>query len=377
MRPFIVGAFVVLSQTVVFASTEAVMPIGVIPKNSSVKLEAIKAGTRLITPQYEGNSGYLKDVDNNSVYRVTEITGTEDTSDNADLKALAKTSSLVVNKSDLGSDSDSCSTGNCTLTNDVAAYKTGSFNLIDWFLDLFGLGSKPKSLVTPSTGTETSESEAMAAAMTEKIDSTNRLLNSRNSNANCDEKKFPEVLQNDKTLNCGLQQALEALKKHKSKVNQDKFIFNDFSDGGVMGKMWILNADGSLANVVDKNPLWVSRGQGGFGNGAGSLKTPNGAIVTKAYRPPRGGNLRDGIELLGLEAENKDIHPRGVLLHGWDPYTPTQGCLGVAGELTSLKHGRAQLGPPPPYLDQLKQNLLKDGGTMIYNFTPSRVKACK
>ncbi|ASD62359.1 hypothetical protein [Bdellovibrio bacteriovorus] len=381
MRPFIVGASIFLLQAVSYASTEAVMPIGALPKNSSVKLQAVKEGTRFITPQYEGNSGFLKDVDKNSLYQVTDISGTEDTSDNADLQALAKSSSLVVQKSDLGSDAATCSAGdgttNCTLTSDVPAYKTGSFNLIDWFLNLFGLGSKPKSLVTPSTGTEVAEADAMASAMTEKIDSTNRMLNSRSATANCDEKKFPEVIQNNKTLNCGLKQAMEALKKNKGKVNQDKFIFNDFSDGGVMGKMWILNADGSLANVVDKNPLWVSRGEGGFGNGRGSLKTPNGAIMTKAYSPPRGGNIRDGIELLGLEPENQDIHGRGVLLHGWDPYTPTQGCLGVAGSLDTVRHGRSKLGTPPPYLDQLKQGFLKEGGTMIYNFTPSKAKSCQ
>lgn len=355
------------------------MPIGALPKNSSVTLKPVNENTRYVSPQYESGSGFLKKVDNNSLYQVTEIKGTDNSSDSADLQALAKNSNLVVQQADLTTESATCSgsgsTTNCTLNTDVPAYKTGSFNLIEWFLGLFGLGSQ-KSTAPATKGVEVNESVAMAEAMTEKIEKTNKTLNPKSAE-NCDEKNFPTALQNDKTLSCGLKQAMEALKKNKDKVKGDVFIFNDFSNGGVMGKMWILNADGSMASVLDKNPLWVSRGEGGFGNGRGSLKTPNGAIMTKAYSPPRGGNIRDGIELVGLEPENQDIHGRGVLLHGWDPYTPTQGCLGVAGTLDTRARGKATLGSAPPYLDQLKSGVLKNGGTMIYNFTPSKVKACQ
>lgn len=381
MRSILLGALVFSLHSVCGAAsdTEAVMPIGAIPKNSSVTLKPVNENTRFVSPQYEGGSGFLKKVENNSLYQVTEIKGTDNSSDSADLQALAKNSNLVVQQADLTTESATCSgsgsTTNCTLNTDVPAYKTGSFNLIEWFLGLFGLGSQ-KSTAPATKGVEVNESVAMAKAMTEKIDKTNTMLNS-NTGGICDEKNFPTALQNDKMLSCGLKQAIEALKKNKDKVKDDIFIFNDFSNGGVMGKMWILNADGSMASVLDKNPLWVSRGEGGFGNGRGSLKTPNGAIMTKAYNPPRSGNIRDGIELVGLEPENQDIHSRGVLLHGWDPYTPTQGCLGVAGTLDTRARGRATLGSAPPYLDQLKKSVLKDGGTMIYNFTPAKAKACQ
>lgn len=378
MRPFIVTALLLTTSfSAAETSTEAVMPIGALPRNSTVKLQAVKEDVRYVTPQYEGSGGFLKKVDNNSLYQVTDIQGTDDSSDSADLKALAQNSNLVVQQADLTPGSADCSTvgggQNCTLKTDVPAYKTGSFNLIEWFLGLFGLGSKQST--APITK-NVSEADAMAEAMTEKIAQSNRLLGGSSSAELCAEPKFPEEIQKNKTLSCGLQQALAALSKNKDKVNQETFIFNDFSNGGVMGKMWILKSDGSIAPVIDKIPLWVSRGEGGFGNGRGSLKTPNGAIMTKAYRPPRGGNIRDGIELVGLEAENQDIHGRGVLLHGWDPYTPTQGCLGIAGTLDTRARGRSTLGSAPPYLDQLKQGLLKEGGTMIYNFTPDKAKDC-
>ena len=72
------------------------------------------------------------------------------------------------------------------------------------------------------------------------------------------------------------------------------------------------------------------------------------------------------------ESGNKDIHSRGILLHGWDPYNPTSGCLGVSGNIQTRKRGSRTLGLPPPYLDQLKKGILKDGGVLVYNFTPNK-----
>lgn len=356
------------------------MPVGAIRKDSTIKVKKVESTSSFFNPAVKStttDTGF-ETVDNNSLYRVQTIESPDTSSDTADLKALANNNQLVVNESDLSaSDSGCASSGGCTVSNDIPVYKTGGFDFWNWFLNLFGLGEKPKSLVTPVAAT-TGPKEAEAFAVAKKVEQANTMLGQQKEMVPACQNALPDNLKNDAKFNCGLRQALEAFKKAKAegKVEKDIFMFNDFSSGGVMGKMYFFNSDGSLANVIDKNPIWVSRGEGGFGQGAGSMRTPDGAIATKAYRPPRGGNIRDGIELVGLEAGNKDIYSRGVLLHGWDPYTPTQGCLGVAGTIDTMKRGRSELGGDPPYLDQLKQGLLKDGGVMIYNFTPNKVSQC-
>lgn len=136
----------------------------------------------------------------------------------------------------------------------------------------------------------------MASALVKKIEITNSMLGSRkSSNVNCVD-NLPENLKKNKTLTCGVLQALEAFRKGKSEgqIQKEVFIFNDFNNGGVMGKMWFLNADGAPANVVGKNPIWVSRGR------------------------------------------------------------------------------KESLGGTPPYLDQLKKGLLKDGGVMFTTSLPKK-----
>lgn len=173
---------------------------------------------------------------------------------------------------------------------------------------------------------------------------------------------------------CAIQKAQAHLGRHRDL--QDVMIVNDFSDGGVTGKMWFLKADGSLANVGVPNPIPVSRGSGGFGRGVGSQRTPDGAICAIPTGIPRAGNIKDGIELKGLEgSKNNDIHSRGVLLHGWNPNQPTSGCLGIQGTLTTAKASYPAMGGAS-HFDRLRQTLLSRGKTLIYNFTPDEAKAC-
>lgn len=359
------------------------MPVGGLRKDSTIQIKPVISKSSYIDPTVQATGADFGKVQNNSIYQVQSIQSSDDSSDMADLQSLAASNKLVVKTEDL-STQNNCSygesTSSCTLSSDIPVYKTGGFDFINWFLNLFGLGHKetpiariPKAQTTPAV-----PEVAMANAMEKKIEQANTLVGAKKSvNSSCTD-NLPADKRNDPRFVCGFMMAQKAFNKAKAegKLKQDLFIFNDFSDGGVMGKMWFFNPDGTLASVSDKNPIWVSRGEGGFGEGKGSLKTPNGAIVTRAYRPPRGGNISDGIELEGLEGDNQDILSRGVLLHGWDPYTPTQGCLGIPGTLTTMKRGRDALGGQPPYLDQFKQGFLKDGGVMIYNFTPKRVAEC-
>lgn len=374
---FILSTFLILLSAQAFAQTSyrAVQPIGVIPKNSQIVLKNVDSKSTFFNPSATDStteSGF-KTVSNDSLLQVRSIQNKTKSADIDTLKSLATDNQLIVQKSAFSSADQGCvATGTCTLVEDTVVQQSSKFNFFDWFLDLFGLG-KPKSVVTPATKFD--PKAASSAAINEQITDTNRLLSGQNNI--CED--LPDSLKNDPKFRCGLQQALEAHKQNKAsgKVTQDTFIFNDFANGQETGKMYFFNSTGQLTKVLEKNPIPVSRGVGGFGNGSGSKKTPNGAIVTKSYNPPRGGNIKDGIELLGLESSNKDIFGRGVLLHGWSPYAETAGCLGVAGTINTMKAGQEELGGRPLYLDQLKQGLLKEGGVMIYNFTPAKAQLCK
>lgn len=147
-------------------------------------------------------------------------------------------------------------------------------------------------------------------------------------------------------------------------------IVNDYS-AGLPGRMWFLNPQGQKVSVGSvPNPLVATGGKGGFGAGAGSEKTPNGAMITGPYHPPRGGNIKNGIELYGLEPGNQDIHSRGVLLHGADPNYYTRGCIGIPGRL-QLANGANRVLGGADYFTELATGPLASGGAIIYNFTPS------
>ncbi|WP_413294892.1 hypothetical protein ACLSU7_07260 [Bdellovibrio sp. HCB185ZH] len=373
---FILSTFLILLSAQAFAQTtyRAIQPLGAISKGSQISVKSVGNKNTFFNPNQTDStteSGF-KTVSNDSLYEVQSIKNNDSSADSTTLKSLANSGDLVLNKSSLNSADQGCvSKGTCTLNYDAPVYQSSKFNFFDWFLNLFGMGDKPKSLVTPTDITDPKSSAA--AASTALVTNTNRTLSGQD-NVCAD---LPDSVKNDPTFKCGLQMALDAYKKNKAsgKVTSDTFIFNDFADGEMTGKMYFFNSQGQVAQVLDKNPIPVSRGAGGFGAGTSSQKTPNGAIVTRRYDPPRSANIKDGIELDGLEAGNKDIHGRGVLLHGWNPYTFTAGCLGVQGTFESRKLGYAdEMGGRPLYLDQLKSSLLKDGGVMIYNFTPAKVR---
>lgn len=366
-------------------SSKSLHPIGSLPKNSKLILEPADSSQTYINPEYNAAGSNYHTVSSKNLYQVKAIENTVPPSqESAEIQALVAQKMLMVQKTDLTSSGSTCQSSgtstNCTLGAEVPIFKSGIFDFIgrmfswlnpfNWF--------KSEAPETPVTGAD--GDKKIVDAMNKTIAKGNSVASANGKFVQeCEVKKPVADLPNDKEFQCGVEQAKEAFRKNKNQIKKDVFIFNDFADGERTGKMWFLNSDGTPARVLSRNPIPVSRGEGGFGAGTDSHKTPNGAILTKPYDPPRAGIIRDGIELVGLESGNTDIHSRGILLHGWDPYDLTAGCLGVAGEITSSSRGyktRVE-GPAPPYLDELKDGLLKDGGVMIYNFTPSKSSLCR
>ncbi|WP_413586735.1 hypothetical protein [Bdellovibrio sp. HCB274] len=373
----IIFSFIFLFWAQAYAqdSYRAIQPIGAIPKGTDISVKAVNPKNGFFNPSKlnSANPTDIQTIPNDSLLSVNSVKSKTKSADMDVLKSLADNDELVVNKSAFSANDQSCVTkGTCTLSSDTAVYQSSKFNFFDWLRDLFGMG-ETKSLVTPSIDEKTNPKSASAAVLAEKVTNTNRTLNGQNNSC----LELPSELKYDRRFQCGLAQALEAHKLNKAtgKVTSDTFIFNDFKDNELTGKMYFFNSEGQLTQVLQKNPIPVARGVNGFG--PNFRQSPNGAIVTRAYRPPRGGNINDGIELLGLEKGNTNIHGRGVLLHGSSPYVATWGCLGVAGTIDTDKAGVEELGGRPLYLDELKDGLLKNGGVMIYNFTPKKASLCK
>lgn len=355
-------------------ATKTVLPLGALSKNTTITWDNVDASQTYFVP---GSSAGSYDKANSSgLLNIKSIANSSlNETDNSDLQSRIASNSLIVQKSDLKKSSPNCLTASgttgCTLQNDVAVSGSSFFDLIGKFFSMLNPFNWFKS---KEQATEEGNNK-VAKAMSDVIEKGNSVA-SGNAKPSCG----PETgtaAPASALGQCGVRQAINAYHENKSKIDQDIIIFNDFSDGGLSGKMWFLNPDGTPANIIGKNPIWVSRGEGGFGAGAGSKRTPNGAIMTKSYRPPRSGNINDGITLVGLESGNRDIESRGVLLHGWDPFGYTAGCLGVAGTIDTDTRGRRVLGSPPPYLDELKQRLFSKGSVMIYNFTPAKKDLCK
>lgn len=364
---------------------QSLLPLASVPANATLTLVPVTAanGATYFIPNYNGTNANFTNVSNSSLYSVSSISNAAYTAaEEAKLQALMQNTQLLIQQSELTTAKcNSSGAGlSCTTTQPAVLMKSGAYDFMKLYGQAFRMNESPKQpleTATASAEKKPSHDEAMVEVMNRATERLNKTQD--NLSAEDCVKEAPKLLKDDALKSCGLQQALDAFKKAKSqgKVKKDIFVFNDFADGDVSGKMWLLNSDGTEAKVLERNPIPVSRGEGGFGNGAGSLRTPNGAILTKEYRPPRAGNIRDGIELIGLESENQDIHKRGILLHGWDPYAPTQGCLGVPGAIDTGTKGKRTLGGVPPYLDILKTELLKDGGVMIYNFTPKKASLCR
>lgn len=356
-----------------FSDIETVQPVGSLPANTTVTWDEADTSKNYFTT----NSGSYDSVNSDSLATVKSLSNTSlNAADNSTLQGLVSAGTLVVQKSDLLASSSSCTDGSsgCTLQSSVPVAKTSFFDLIGKFL----------SMLNPFNWFSSKSSEASnikaVDAMTKTIEKGNSAAsaNGRSVTPACtaEEYKPANTGAGPDIRSCGVQQALAAYNKNRDKLDSQVIIYNDFSNGDSMGRMWFLNPDGTPANIIGKNPIWVAAGDGGFGAGRGSQKTPNGAIMTKRYNPPRSGNIKDGVELVGLESGNQDIQSRGVLLHGWDPAAPTEGCLGVQGTIVSDTSGHRVLGSPPPFLDELKNSLFKNGSVMIYNFTPEKKSQC-
>lgn len=363
---------------------QSVQPIGSIPAGSIVSMKPVSPKDTYVDPSQKTTDGTdLKTIPNTNLYQVTGLKTKNATPEAADMQALIQKQQLLVQQIDIANQQSACmqTTGtiNCTVQNNIPVFKSGAFDFLPMFAQManFTADDVLKDEPARHQSRTYSKKEAYTTVLNRKIDLVNRKLGGKDTDINGCNKAILAAQNKSPQFMCALKTAQTAFEEAKSsgKVKKDIFIINDFSTGGVTGKMWFVNADGTPANVTDKNPIDVSRGEGGFGHGKGSLKTPEGAIVTRAYHPPRSGNITDGIELDGLEKDNADIHSRGILLHGWNPQNPTAGCLGVSGAIHI--DGRDNiLGNIPHYLDDLKQGLLKDGGVMIYNFTPKKAKAC-
>ncbi|WP_413577721.1 hypothetical protein ACLVWU_04675 [Bdellovibrio sp. HCB290] len=369
-------SFIFLLSAPAFAQEyRALQNVGAIPQGSEIKVQAVKPKNEFFNPKNLNPESPtdIPTIKRDTLLSVNSIKSKTKSADVDVLKDLAENDGLVVEKSAFSANDQSCITkGTCTLNSDTKVYQSSSFNFFDWLRDIFGMG-EVKSLVTPTIDERTNPKSAAALVMNEKATQANRAMSGQDKS--CTE-LAPELKYN-RLFQCGLAQALDAHRKNMAtgKVTSDTFIFNDFKNGELTGKMYFFNSKGELAQVLPKSPIPVARGVNEFG--ANFRQTPNGAIVTRAYRPPRAGNINDGIELLGLENGNMNIHGRGVLLHGADPYAPTWGCLGVAGSYDSDSAGKEERGGRPLYLDELKSGLLKNGGVMIYNFTPNKAAQCK
>ncbi|MGZ3746730.1 MAG: hypothetical protein ACXWRE_05160, partial [Pseudobdellovibrionaceae bacterium] len=368
--------FAILVLAFFFCSAHATEPsslegtsvtgVGALLPGTSVHLEPVDTSKTYFGSSPAVAKEEFPRLDSASLYRVQSFTNPPAINANTDnqintqlntLQALASQGNLLVQEETLKASSPNCVVFNgpatCSLQNELPVYQAGLFDFAGLFSNI-AQSSPPSS---PQPRLRQSDEEVVHA-----LDKSIKKVNSKTSAnqkkilSSCDEENdsFPSK---EKISSCGLQQALQAYNANKSRLHKDIIVLNDFSDGTLRGKMWFLRPDGTPANILAQNPISVVRGPGGFGSGKGTLKTPQGALLTLPYRPPRNGNVKDGIELEGLESENRDTYKRGILLHGWNTYTPTEGCLGVAGTLDTRAHGERTLGLPPYYLDELKKNL--------------------
>jgi hypothetical protein len=181
---------------------------------------------------------------------------------------------------------------------------------------------------------------------------------------------------------CALKKAQEAAAAagRSGRKVSSVMVITDFSGGGPQGKMWIVNIAGNPVRLSGgvPNPVPISGGRGGFSSRGRSNGTPAGAHITRPYREPRGGNILNGIEMDGLEAQNKSTLRRGVLIHAWDPSQPTQGCIGIPGTLKTKSSGTHSNLGGANYYDTLSRTTFKDGGNIVYNYTPQLARTgCK
>jgi hypothetical protein len=362
----------------------SVSPAGGLSKGSSVTLEPADPSKTYFESSLS-KTGNFDTMDAKSLYNVKFSPPVGPlTSEDHELQGLANMNKLLIQDVDLRQHSPNCVLSSakttCILQNDVPVFTSGLFDIKSYMLSKLGsLGRKSAHATEPSDQNRDHEIvEAMGTTL-KRVHSTVS-GNQKSIIKDCDEKNraFNLGPKSDEATHCGIQQAIQAYQENKHRIKKDIIVFNDFGRGQLTGNMWFLNTDGTPAKVLSENPIPVARGVGGFGTLHTSNKTPDGALLTNAYNPPRPGNVKDGIELEGLEAENKNSKdPRGILIHGWNSNAPTHGCLGVAGTLNTKTRGKRVLGTSPPFLDELKKTLFQDGGVLIYNFTPKKKDLCK
>ncbi|MGZ3842250.1 MAG: hypothetical protein ACXVCA_09195 [Bdellovibrio sp.] len=362
----------------------AVMPAGTIPKGSTFTVEPSNSSVSYFDPavmktnldpavtKTNGNE-LFEQIKADSLYQIQSINTTDSSLEMADLKLLIARQQLMIQQNQMQNNPNlNCMQAgaglNCTALTNIPAFNATPFNFADQYANLIGTSN-----VSPPFDS-TNESHSMVHAVQNRVFETNKKIS--DAGKPCEEKNL-EYSTNEK-MNCGIKQALDVYKKAKKKgeITNEVFIFNDFSNGSVTGKMWFINSNGSLANILDKNPIDVAGGEGGYGNEDGKLKTPDGALKTLPYRYRKEKQIKDAIALAGLEENNKNALARGILIHAWSPYAPTLGCLGMPGSYDSSTAGKRDYGGTPKYYDQLRDGFLKNGGVMIYNFTPNKAKAC-
>lgn len=384
---------------------QVVMPKGEISAGAKIKVEALPAGESIVaTPDANRPLGTAE---NTRMMKVTAIDSAQTAAaDQEDISSLASQGSLRVTSDDLAKSAvctgpaaiaQTCQVQNAiplsvsTPTNPNYVYPAlaGTTGTAPMITNMAADPSGMQGLIAALSGSlgqangiggsSADSSEICDTTTGSPRNSLNMLSRKKNYDGGLPGQDPGTPAQFAKSLGgnppaCGLRQAQEAFLKarEQGKVKNDIMIVNDFSNGAAKGKMWFVNSNGTLADVGVPNPIEVARGYGGFGSAPGRGGTPNGALYTTAYRPPRAGNISDGIELNGLEAENRNTIGRGVLLHGWNPSSVTQGCLGIQGRLTTGR-GSRNFGN---YLDRLKGGLLKNGGVLIYNFTPKKASGC-
>lgn len=360
--------------------SQAIMPAGTIPKGSTVTLQQVNAGDTFYDLSQRKNSGneLFQQVNSEALYNVQKLQSGLADAELANVQALISQQQLMIQQNDFKNSMSNCVPSfpamTCTAANNIPVFMPTTFNFADQYASIMDLPYTPSS-------TYSSEPYAQYQALDKKIAEVNKKNAGPKSLApNCPD-KVPDELKSNPTLYCGVQQAIKALTKAQSEgeisIKNNVFIFNDFSSGGVTGKMWFLNSDGSPANIMKKNPILVSRGKNGFGSRDTSFKTPDGALKSLPYKYPLDGNIKEAIRLAGLEPQNKNTFGRGIFIHGWDPLTETNGCLGIPGSYESKSAGKRQYGGTPQYYDELKKGLLGNGSVLVYNFTPKKKDSCK
>lgn len=401
----LVPAFIANAQTQDMSSWPRVIaPSGFIPKGARVQVDRLPADTPVFVNSDRTGTRTVESAASSDYMKVSAMRGASysNPGDTADMQNRVKDGSLRVASADFAA-----STTNCKSSS------TGDRQICDVNKDLStsaAVPMEPTAFAAAVTGGNPARTASVEQAV---VDGAGARLAALNSNAG--KVGNPEYCPNGSngsaraasllgalaglgsgggsggggglfggSVNgCALSKARALHEKNRGKVKQDVMMIADFSQGSTPGKMYFVSAStGQLVNVGVPNPLDVAGGSGGFGdrgarNGCGNNKTPDGGLVTNPYRYEAGAIVKDGLSFTSLEpGKNGSAVTCGVKMHGWNPNQPTQGCFGLCGNLSSNSGNHPNLGGAD-YLDKLKDSLLKDGGVLVYSFTPNEANDCR